>query len=60
MAVSVPPVWNASRGSNDMPTMMQKMASDPNRQARCTVSNAIRRISSMAPPALGRTAIKPV
>ena len=48
--VNVPPVWNASRGSNDIPTMTQKMASEPNRHARCTISNAIRRICSM--PAL--------
>src|SRR5262245_32215561 len=34
------------RGSKDKPIMMQKIVSEPNPQARSTVSNAIRRISS--------------
>ena len=36
--VRVPPVWNASFGSNESPIMTQKMASEPKPQARSTVS----------------------
>src|SRR5262245_55417709 len=44
----MPPAWKATRGSKDRPIIMQKIVSKPNPQARSTVSNAIRRISSMA------------
>src|SRR5256885_14594114 len=33
---------------NDIPTMTQKIASEANKQARNTVSNAMRRMASMA------------
>src|ERR1044072_8958028 len=33
--VSVPPAWKARRGSNDMPIMTQKMASEPKPQDAC-------------------------
>ena len=38
MVVRVPPAWKARRGSNDMPIMTQKIASEPKPQARSTVS----------------------
>ncbi len=48
--VRKPPAWNAARGSNDKPIMMQKIASEPKLQARSTVSYAMRRMCSISPP----------
>ena len=36
----MPPDWKAITGSNDKPTMKQKMPSEPKPQARATDSNA--------------------